>query len=131
MDSKIAHYNDLFGLGLKLSNLLLIKTIDRELKFFNRDGLHLNKRKGCVALAGIIFSSLFSILRPSYRKAAGRPGPSSRPLHGHLKWGMGVGLGLSLNFAIEMRRGSKTVELLQLSNRVQVQPNRLFLLVWS
>ena len=89
VDSKIARYNDLLSLDLKLSNVLLIETIDRELKFFNRDGLHLNKRKGCVALAGIILSSLYSILRPSCKKAAGRPGPSSRPPPGHLKWGHG------------------------------------------
>ena len=89
VDSKIARYNDLISLGLKLSNVLLIETIDRELKFFSRDGLHLNKRKGCVALAGIILSSLYSILRPSCKKAARRPRPSFRPLRGHLRWGHG------------------------------------------
>ena len=89
MDSKIVHYNNLLSLGLKLSKVLLIKTINRELKFFNCDGLHLNKQKGCVALAGIILSSLYSILRPSCRKAARKPGPSSRPPCGHLKWGHG------------------------------------------
>ena len=43
VDSKIAHYNDLLSLDLKLSNVLLIETINRELKFFNHDELHLNK----------------------------------------------------------------------------------------
>ena len=100
VDSKIARCKDILSLGLYLSNVLLIKTIDRELKFFNCDGLHLDKRKGCVALAGIILSSLYSIPRPLCKKAAGRPGPSSRQPCCHLKCtlsgGMGVGLGLNL-----------------------------------
>ena len=91
VDLKIARYKDLISLGLKLSNVLLIETIDRsrELKFFYRDGLHLNKRKGCVALAGIILSSVYSILRPSRKKAARRPKTSSRPPRGHLRWSHG------------------------------------------
>ena len=45
VDSKISRFNELIGLsfGNTDSNLVIIETIDREMKFFSKDGLHLNK----------------------------------------------------------------------------------------
>ena len=69
--SKISRLNDLISLsfGNTDPNLVIIETIDREIKFFSKDSLHLNKRKGCVALAGTILSCLHSVLRPKCKKA--------------------------------------------------------------
>ena len=56
VDSKVSRFNDVISLSLGNTdpNLVIIETIDREIKFFSKDGLHLNKRKGCAALAGTI-----------------------------------------------------------------------------
>ena len=58
MDSKISRFNDLLSIGLSSgtssSDLTIVATIDREIKFFNKDGLLLNKQKGYTALAGSI-----------------------------------------------------------------------------
>ena len=71
VDSKISRFNDLISLSLcnTDSNLVIIETIDRETKFFSKDDLHLNKRKGCAALAGTILSCLYSVLRSKRMKA--------------------------------------------------------------
>ena len=71
VDPKISRFNDLISLSLcnTDSNVVIIETIDREMKFFSKDGLHLNKRKGCAALAGTILSCLYSVLRPKCKKA--------------------------------------------------------------
>ena len=55
------------------NNVDLIETIPRELKLFNlKDGLHLNKKHGCKALAGIILKSLYAKLRPDACNTGGR-----------------------------------------------------------
>ena len=95
VDSKISRFNDLISLSLGNtdSNLVIIETIDREMKFFSKDGLHLNKRKGCAALTKTILSCLYSVLRPKPKKArrgsehrnksVPRPKPKNRRSH----WG--------------------------------------------
>ena len=64
VDSRISRFNDLISLSLGNTdpNLVIIETIDREMKFFSKYGLHLNKHKGCAALAGTILSCLYSTL---------------------------------------------------------------------
>ena len=55
------------------NNVDLIETIPRELKLFNlQDGLHLNKKHGCKALAGTILKSLYAKFRPEACKTSGR-----------------------------------------------------------
>ena len=62
------------------NNVNLIETIPRELRLFNlKDGLHLNKKHGCKALAGIILKSLYAKLRPEVCKTGGRKNSQNKP----------------------------------------------------
>ena len=80
MDSKISCFNDLLSIGLtsgtSSSDLTVVETIDREIRFSDKDGLHLNKEKGCTALAGSILKCLYSVLRPLCKKDKRRPYPN-------------------------------------------------------
>ena len=63
-------FNNLLDLSIGLSSgtssndLIVVETTGREIRFFNKDGLHLNKHKRCTALAGSILKCLYSVLRP-------------------------------------------------------------------
>ena len=79
VDSKISRFNDLLSIGLSSgtssSDLIVVETTEREIRFFNKDSLHLNKHKRCTALAGSILKCLYSVLRPLCKKDKSRHNP--------------------------------------------------------
>ena len=75
VDRKITVFNELLEnqISHSFNNVDLIETIPRELKLFNlKGGLHINKKHGCKAFAGIILKSLYAKLRPESCKTGGR-----------------------------------------------------------
>ena len=59
--------------------------IPLELKLFNlKDGLHLNMKHGCKALAGTILKSLYAKLRPEACKTGGRKSSKNKARRKHL-----------------------------------------------
>ena len=74
VDRKITMFNELLENEISHSFTVdLIETIPRELKLFSlKDELHLNKKHGCKALAGIIHQSVYAKLRPEACKTGGR-----------------------------------------------------------
>ena len=59
----------------------LIETIPRELNLINlTDGLHLNKKHGCKALAGTVLKSLYAKLRPEACKTGGRKNSQNKTM---------------------------------------------------
>ena len=69
-----------------LNNVDQIETIPRELKLFNlKDGLHLNKKHDCKALAGIILKSLYARLRPEAYKTGGRKNSQNKASRKNVK----------------------------------------------
>ena len=84
VDRKITVFNEFLEneISHSFNNVDLIETIPRELKLFNlKDGLHLNKKHGCKALAEIILKSLYAKLRPEACKTGGRKNFQNKASH--------------------------------------------------
>ena len=70
MKSKIKNFNDLLSISelTKHKNVILVKIIGREVRYFNTynghcDGLHLNRKVGCKALSRITLKTIYANLR--------------------------------------------------------------------
>ena len=88
VDRKITVFNELLEneISHSFNNVDLIETIPCELKLFNlKDGLHLNKKHGCKAFAGIILKSLYAKLRPEACKTGGRKNSQNKASRRNVK----------------------------------------------